>query len=314
MSGFSRKKGDAVEEFMETITREQMIQMAKETRKKVTNAPVSEEEMRKYPVHIEKMLIPTREGSAEAYYSYMEGGVNHDMMIINYHGGGFIRERTPNDELFCRKLNHALGCKVLDVDYKIAPDYPYPAAVYETYDVLQWVYVHREELGLDENKIVVSGHSAGGNLAIVNIMIALEEKTFCPALLIADYPPLDVYTDPGEKPAQDTGIPAERARLYNLYYCDRERQKEPYASPLFASDDQLKGFPPSLFITASLDSLCVEAEEFALRLARLGGEVTLKRFQNVGHAFTIYRREKHQEAFDLIVKTIRGNIDMKMKK
>lgn len=293
---------------MEKISREQMIEMAKETRKKVTNAVVPDEEMQKYPVTMEKLLIPTRMGEAQAYYSYSEQGQQSDMMVINYHGGGFIRERTPNDELFCRKLNHALGCKVLDVDYKIAPDYPYPTAVYETYDVMQWVYENRAKFGIDEKKIVVAGHSAGGNLAIVDTMIAKKEQTFCPAMVVADYPPLDIYTDPEEKPYRGEGIPAERARLYNLYYCEREQQKESYVSPVYAKDEELENFPPSLFITAGLDSLCTEAEDFALRLARLGNEVTLKRFNGTGHAFTIYRKEKHQEGFELIVKSIKGNI------
>ncbi|NCC44112.1 MAG: steryl acetyl hydrolase, partial [Clostridia bacterium] len=190
---------------MEKISREQMIQMAKETRKKVTNAIVPDEEMEKYPVNMKKMLIPTRVGDAEAYYSYKESCENGDVLVINFHGGGFIRERTPNDELFCRKLNHELGCKVLDVDYKIAPDHPYPTAVYETYDVVQWVYKHREEFGVEADKILLSGHSAGGNLAIVDTMIAKAEHTYSPAMLIIDYPPLDLYTDPGEKPCQGEG-------------------------------------------------------------------------------------------------------------
>lgn len=291
---------------MEKLSREKMIEMAQETRKNVTNAPVDEKEMHKYPVHMERILIPTRVGGSEVYYSYAKKDKNSDAMIINFHGGGFIRERTPNDELFCRKLNHMTGCKIMDVDYRIAPDDPYPAAVFETYDVLQWVYNHSVEYQISPDKIILIGHSAGGNLATVAVMQSLAENTFCPAGLIAEYPPMDLYTDPADKTKMGAGIPAERARLYNLYYCDRERQREPYASPVYANDSQLKGFPPALFITAGMDDLCTEAEEFALRLARLGNEVTIKRFPDTGHAFTIYRKEKHQEGMELIVKYIRN--------
>jgi len=125
--------------------------------------------------------------------------------------------------------------------------------------------------------------------------------------LVCDYPPLDLWTDPEDKPKMGKGIPAERARLYNLYYCEREEQRDPLVSPVYATKEDVTGFPPMLMITAGLDDLCTEAEEFALKVARAGGEVTLKRFQNSGHAFTMYRREEYNEAADLIVKYVKQN-------
>ena len=288
------------------MTREEMIEQAKETRKHVTNATVSPEEMAAYPVVMEKLSVPTSVGDAAIYYSYAENGANLDVMIINFHGGGFIRERTPNDELFCRKLNHVLGCRIMDVDYRIAPDYPYPIAFNESYDVICWMFAHAGEYGVDPQKIILMGHSAGGNLILGTTMRAIAEKSFHPLGLVVEYPPLDLYTDPDDKPRQGKGIPAERARLYNLYYCDRERQKEPYASPYYASQEQLTGFPPCAFLTAGLDDLCTEAEDLALRMAQAGNEITIKRFPNAGHAFTIYRKPGHQEAFDLMVRYVKN--------
>ncbi len=154
------------------------------------------------------------------------------------------------------------------------------------------------------------GHSAGGNLAIGAVMRALEEDMRTPALLISEYPPLDIYTDPEAKKPMGKGIPVERARLYNLFYCDREQQKDPYCSPVYAPNEMLRGFPPSLFITAGSDDLCNEAEDFALRLARCGNEVTVKRFPDAIHAFTIKRLAGHEEACDLVCRFIRGEIKM----
>lgn len=284
------------------MTREEMIRMAQETRAQVTNAPVSRELLEQYPAVIRECQIPGRDDTMiHCYYSESPEHKEHaDTLIINFHGGGFIRGRTPNDEVFARRMNHGIGCKVLDVDYKLAPDYPFPTAVHEAYDVTAWAFTHADELGISEDKIILMGHSAGGNLAIGVVMKALEEKLFHPFLLIADYPPLDLYTDPGDKQKMGQGIPAERARLYNLYYCDREEQKNPYASPVYAGDEQLKDFPRTLIMTASTDDLCNEAEEFALRLARLGNEVTLKRFQGARHGFTIYRTEGGDEAVGFI--------------
>lgn len=292
---------------METMTREQMIAMARETRKHVTNAPVSQEEMNRWPVQIRREMVPTRAGDSPVWLSQPEGGAENDVLIINFHGGGFIRERTPNDELFCRKLNHALGCTVADVDYRIAPDNPYPAAAWESYDVIRHFFDRAEAYQTDPGKIILTGHSAGGNLVIGAVMRANEEGgAFHPLGLVSEYPPLDLYTDPEDKPRRGAGIPAERARLYNLYYCDRERQKEPYASPYYAAPEQLEGFPPSLIITAGQDDLCTEAEDFALRLAQAGNEVTLKRFPGVSHAFTIYRKAGHEAGFQLIERFIKN--------
>lgn len=291
---------------MEKISREEMIKMARETRKNVTSAEVTKEEIETYPVEMYKILVPTRIGDSQVYYSYVNEEREEDFLIINFHGGGFIRERTLNDELFCRKLNHILGCRIMDVDYRIAPDDPYPAAVHECYDVVRWVFNHCQDYGINPGRIILMGHSAGGNLAIVCQMRLLadraEEK---PLGLIAEYPPLDLYTDPEKKIKRGKGVPAERARLYNLYYCDRERQKESYVSPVYARDEELKGFPPTLILTAGEDDLCTEGEEFALHLARCGNEVTVRRVLGAGHAFTIYRKEKYKEGMEQIIKYVR---------
>lgn len=291
---------------MKNISREEMIQMAKETRKNVTSDQVSKEELAQYPVEIKQLSIPAGNGQCRVYYSYAKGGKHSDALIINFHGGGFIRERTSSDELFCRKLNHILGCKIMDVDYPIAPDHPYPAAVQECFDVVKWCFSHAADYQIDPGKVILMGHSAGGNLAIVTEMQLLSENTgMTPLGIVAEYPPLDLYTDPEDKPKRGNGIPAERARLYNLYYCSREEQKKPYVSPIYADEKSLMNFPPTFILTAGQDDLCTEGEDFALKLARCGNEVTLKRVLGAGHAFTIYRKEKHQEGLAAIVKYCR---------
>ncbi len=296
---------------MQNPTREEMIRMAHETRRQVTNAEVPDELMQQFPVTIEEKTIPFEEGDIRAFYSYPDEMKNPDVLILNMHGGGFIRGRTPNDELFCRRMNHALSCRILDLDYKIAPDYPFPAAVHEAYRTLRWVYENASALEIDPKRIVLMGHSAGGNLCVGAVMRSLEQGTEIPELLVCEYPPLDVYTDPGEKKSMGRGIPIERARLYNLYYCDKEKQKDPYCSPAYAADEMLVGFPPTLMITGGCDDLCSEAEDFALRLARCGAETTIKRVPGAGHAFTIYRREGHEIAFALMVRYLRNMLNLK---
>lgn len=290
------------------MTREEMIRQAKETRRQVTNASVEPELLAAYAAEVTLRKIPTRSGDSDVYDTVHDNVKSGGPLIINLHGGGFIRERTPNDEVFCRRLVHGLNLRVWDVDYRVAPDYPFHAALHECYDVVKWAYDHGEELGIDSGKIILTGHSAGGNLICGICIMAHESGDFQIPLAVIEYPPLDLYTDPADKKKMGEGIHYERARLYNLYYCDRQQQKDPLVSPVFAPEDMLRDFPKTLMITAGQDDLCLEAEAFALKLAQAGNEVTLKRFPGVGHAFTIYRRPKCEEAMELIIRFLRNNI------
>lgn len=297
---------------MSQISREEMIKMAEETRKRVTSAVVTQEELDEYPVEIQLIQVPTRSGDSAVYFSKREKDAENQkegmLLVINLHGGGFIRERTASDDLYCRKLIYGLGCRTLDVDYKVAPEYPFPTALYECYDVVQWAFIHGKELGIDTSKVILTGHSAGGNMAAGICMLAEKEGAFKPGMVVLDYPPMDLVTDPEEKEQRGGGIPAERARLYNLYYCEKEDQSNYLASPVLAKEDQLKDFPRTLVITAGLDDLCNEAEEFALMLAKAGNEVTLKRFPGASHGFTIYRMPEYEKALELILRFIKENL------
>lgn len=289
-----------------------MIRMAQETRKHVTNAVVSPEELAAWPVNMEKLLIPTRVGDSECYLAGREDRGERVPLVINFHGGGFIRKRTDNDELFCRKLTCILGVKTLDVDYRVAPEHPFPQGLEECYDVTVWAFEHAEELGIDPKRIILAGHSAGGNF-VLGISIMLKENHSPVQILgiLSEYPPMDLFTDPAKKPSRGKAIPAERARLYNLYYCEEEEQRNPFASLILMEEQRLRNLPKTLFITAEEDTLCEEAEDFALKMARAGNEVTLKRFLQVGHAFTIYRMPGYEEAMELILRFIKQLLEEK---
>ena len=290
------------------MTREEMIAMARETRKHVTNASVPPELIAQFPTTMEKIGIPTSLGECKAYFSTTDRVKPGGPLLITLHGGGFIAERRANDELFCRRMTWDMDLPVLDIDYPIAPDDPFPTALYQSYDAVKWAFDHAGELKIDPNRICLMGHSAGGNLVCGIQMLARERGDFSIALAVLDYPPLDLKTDPGAKPQRAGGIPAERGRLYNLYYREEEQAGDPLVSPIFASDEQLRSFAKTLVITGEEDPLCEEAEAFALRLIRAGVEVTARRFPGEGHAFVIYRRGAYMEATRLIQRFIRQNL------
>ena len=221
-------------------------------------------------------------------------------LIINFHGGGFIKGRQTKDELFCSQMAVEFDCKIWDVDYSLAPEYPYPTAVEESYAVVAYAFAHAAEFGIDTNRIVLLGHSAGGNLVATVCLRAGETKAFRPAAVVMEFFPIDLATDPATKPRAEGDMPAEVARTYNAFYCPPELANTPYVSPGFATQEQLTYFPDTLIMSAAKDSLCFEDEEFAMRLAQAGVAVTCKRFQNSLHGFTINRNGDWEESQKLL--------------
>ena len=264
--------------------------------------------MDRYPAKEAEIRIETSLGSTAVYVYENCDSSTERPLVINFHGGGFIKGRNRRDELFCRKMANLLGAVVVDLDYHLAPEYPYPAAVKESWEVVRWSWEQRERLGFDQGKIVLIGHSAGGNLAAGVSMRLGESGLFRPACLVLDYPPLDLAKDPAEKERTSCDMPAERAREYNRQYICPECSREPYASPVYAPERMLAGLPDTLVISAGEDSLCAEDEEFALRLARSGVTVTLRRFTDSLHGFVINRRCEWEAAEELIVRFIKQHV------
>lgn len=227
-------------------------------------------------------------------------------MLLNFHGGGFIKGRQTKDALFCSQMAVEFGCLVWDVDYSLAPELPYPTAVEESYAVVKYAFDHADELGVDAERIVLMGHSAGGNLTATVCIRAGETGDFKPAAMVMEFCPLDLATDPATKPRAEGDMPAEVARTYNAFYCPPEQAKNPYVSPIFATQEQLAAFPDTLIISAAKDSLCFEDEEFAMNLARAGVATVCKRFPESLHGFTI-NRNGHWEASQAMLKQFVGN-------
>ena len=213
-----------------------------------------------------------------------------------------MKGRQDKDRVFCSRMAEKFNALVWDVDYSLAPENPFPKAVDEAYQVVKYAFEHSKELEVDTNRIFLIGHSAGGNLAVTVCMKAGETREFQPKGLIAEFFPTDLYTDPVLKTRIEGDMPAETARIYNAFYCEGEAAKNPYVSPLFAEEEQLRGFPETLIMSAGLDSLCFEDEEFAMKLSRAGVSVTCKRFTKSHHGFTINRMDEWEESLSLIEK------------
>jgi len=207
-------------------------------------------------------------------------------LLVFFHGGGWTVGDLDSYDPLCRTLANEAQCGVLSVDYRLAPEHPFPAAVDDAYAATAWASEHARELGVDAARIAVGGDSAGGNLAAVTTILARDRGA--PALVFQ----LLVYpaTDQGsERPSwQQFGrgylLELESIRYFQKKYLRHARDYHDWrASPLLRSD--LAGLPPALVITAGFDPLLDDCVAYSQRLRAAGVEVEYRCFDGMVHGF-----------------------------
>ena len=222
-------------------------------------------------------------------------------VLVNLHGGGFVLGGWQDDDPYCRFLADASGCAVVNVDYPLAPEHPYPAAVHHTYDLLAWLAEHGDVVGVDGSRLAVGGHSAGGNLAAAAALLARRSGGPLLRGVVVDYAPLDLQTPPADKLVGDVRDDPGAANLarhgvrFNAWYLpDPASGADELASPVLAAD--LAGLPPTLVLTAERDLLRAEGDRYAARLAAAGVPTEHVVFPGCGHGFTHVGPEEHAVA------------------
>jgi acetyl esterase len=188
-------------------------------------------------------------------------------------------------------LANAARCIVVAVDYRLAPEHKFPAAVEDCEAVVRWAATAGSKLGLDAARIAVGGDSAGGNLAAVMCHMARDGTLppLCFQLLI--YPSVDQRLGQASYQRVTSGVPLTTAtvRYFQGHYLHGTADKEDWrASPLLAP--RFDGLPPALVVTAAHDPLCDEGREYAARLDAAGGHVTLLHFNDQLHGFVHWSR------------------------
>ncbi len=277
-------------------------------RSQAVGKTLSEEELNRFHAgHEEERMIPTRHGETHVYIYVPEEKRETYPVMVNLHGGGFVKGHRDQDVVFGRNMAQNAGYVVVDVDYHTAPEYRYPYALEECYDVTKYVAEHPEEFWTDLSALVLIGHSAGGNLVCGVEFMAQESGAFQPSGLILDYPPTSFVNRPEDcryANAPYTRIPPEQSRKYREWYIDKAHIREITASPVLATQEELENFPPVLMIMAEQDSLSAEGVELAAKLIDAGVTVTAKRVKGSSHGFTVRRTEGFEVAEELIFKML----------
>lgn len=235
--------------------------------------------------------VPVREGSI-VVRTYHPTRARLLPLHVLIHGGGWTTgsiDELVNDATARHRAVHA-DCIVALVEYRLAPEHPFPTAVYDVVDAVRWLRSHAGRLGADPTVTTLGGASAGGNLAAAAV-IAADDLELCGLLL--EVPALDLSPRSSSRPAATRGdhedlfrtADAEYERVRLEYLADPARGASPLASPLLAPD--LERFPETHILTAELDSLHEQGERFALRLGEAGVNVYVTSYEGALHGSPI---------------------------
>ncbi|MEV4622671.1 alpha/beta hydrolase [Asanoa sp. NPDC049573] len=205
-------------------------------------------------------------------------------VLLFIHGGSFVTGGLHSEDNRCIHYAREAQVAVIAVDYRLAPEHPFPAAIEDCQDALEWIVEHAPALGCDPSRVALGGLSAGGCLAAGMALWTAEHPSISPVFAMLLFPVLDARLETASvNELTDTPVLiADTAhRLWSLYLTDGP--VPPLASPALAPD--VSGFPPTLMITAQFDPLRDEGLAFATRLASAGVPVDLHHFGRGFHSF-----------------------------
>lgn len=209
-------------------------------------------------------------------------------VLVHFHGGGWVVGSLDTHDPFCRYLCGLTNAVIVSVDYRLAPEHKFPAAVEDAEAATRWALAHAGELGGNPAQVFVSGDSAGGNLAAVVALLLRNDAPLCGQILL--FPITDAA--PEDYPSYEenaTGYGLERS--FMLWYLDQylasdTQRADTRMAPVLARD--LAGLPPALVMTGEYDVLRDEALRYAARLRQAGVDVTHFHYSEMHHNFPVW--------------------------
>jgi acetyl esterase len=228
-----------------------------------------------------------RTGGAFAARLYVPAGAEDPgALLVYFHGGGFVVGDLETHDNLCRFLARRTGVRVLAIDYRLAPEHPFPAPFEDALAAFHYAVEHAAELGADPARIAVGGDSAGGNLAAGVARAAAAAGGPAPAFQLLFYPWLDLTIERRSYELFAEGFYLTRADLHwyrNHYLADPTQASDPRCSPLAAGE--LGAGPPAYIATAGFDPLRDDGEDYARALREAGTHVALHRQPGLIHGF-----------------------------
>jgi len=207
-------------------------------------------------------------------------------VLIWYHGGGFVIGDLDTHDSACRLLANQADCMVVAVDYRLAPEFKFPAGVDDCMATLRWVAQHAREIGADAERIAVGGDSAGANLATVAAILARDEGYPKVVFQLLVYPCVAPEPETASHHKFADGYLLTRNTItwfYKLYLRGQKDVNDFRFAPLLRDD--LANLPPALILVAGYDPLRDEGVEYSKRLIEAGNRVALTNYEGMVHGF-----------------------------
>lgn len=257
------------------------------------------------PVLGEKLEIPAGDHKVGVYLHRADR--TPAPVLFELHGGGFVLGEAAKDDNLCEIIKDRMNIHVVGIDYSKAPEHPYPQAVEDVMSTLAYFGNHAELYGMDPERFVLMGFSAGANLAAVASMISGTEQEYKILAQILQYPFLDATADPRGKKRHPADLPCEIMEAFNDLYAKEEERSSSHVSPLLASGEELAKMPETLILTAEEDALCEEGMAYAKRLEDHKIPVTALK---IGHAHHGYIEDYYNKAcYEIMADDMKAAMD-----
>ncbi len=206
-------------------------------------------------------------------------------VLLDIHGGGFVEGTAGADDELCDYYHRKLGIAVISLDYRKAPAYPYPTALWDIAAQIKWL-CREKPWDISPEQMIIMGHSAGGNLAASYCLLAGREELLMPRAQVLDYPYLDLQMDCEDRPDMPEAITPGMMEIFRRAYDGGQgRTAESLMSPVLAKKEELEGLPPALLLTCGRDSLCLEGQRYGKLLESAGVAVTELYCSEARHGF-----------------------------
>lgn len=256
---------------------------------------------------VENLMIPGPKGEIPIRLYYPSGGPPFAVLVY-FHGGGWVMGDLDTHHGVCHALAKRSSCLVVSVDYRLAPEHRYPAAVEDAYAATSWVAQNTEAIQADPDRLAVGGDSAGGHLAAVVALMARDRKGPRIDLQALIYPITDCNFNTPSYLENKEGYMLSRDLMkwfWKHFIEDEGQANDPYVSPLRAKN--FSDLPPALIVTAEYDPLRDEGQAYCKRLEEAGVNVTMLRYPGMIHGFIrmTARLDKAKEALDEIAGSLR---------
>ncbi|MGW4472928.1 alpha/beta hydrolase fold domain-containing protein [Nonomuraea sp. NPDC004354] len=218
---------------------------------------------------VEEHRVPVEGGAVTVRLTRPKGLAEPAPLLVFLHGGGWYKGDLDAGEVECGPLASLVPCAVASVDYRLAPEHPYPLPLEDCLAAYLWLLDHADELGIDPRRVALGGASAGANLTAALCLLLRDRGLPLPIFQQLDAPALDLTPEGNDADGGLGGLTSAEVLRYAAYYLGTDGDpRDPYVSPLHAPD--LSGLPPAALVISEHDPLRAHGERYLARLHEAG--------------------------------------------